>query len=216
MVVLFFLPEAQIGFSNRLLPAEASGLMLLRLVGCHSPYHQYKTERNERESEKKKKTGEDETQIVTKKLRVALSKVSSLRQSPSFPLCLYVFYVLRDQNRSGGQCQLYHIPNVFQEFCEVTKIPRICFLAPEAKLCLRVCADGCWWKQWWWGVLLVAGGGKLELLRKRRGMLRARGEKMENNSTWLAVMPSPRKEWRPMYVSSDVYLFLCMFVCLQD
>lgn len=164
---------------------------------------------------KKKKTGEDETQIVTKKLRVALSKVSSLRQSPSFPLCLYVFYVLRDQNRSGGQCQLYHIPNVFQEFCEVTKIPRICFLAPEAKLCLRVCADGCWWKQWWWGVLLVAGGGKLELLRKRRGMLRIhRVRRREREGRrWKTTAPGCYAFAKDR-VEADVCFQWCLFVSL--
>lgn len=68
----------------------------------------------------------------------------------------------------------------------------------------------------WWREARIAEKETRDAENSQGEEERARGEKMENNSTWLAVMPSPRIEWRRMYVSSDVYLFLCMFVCLQN
>lgn len=60
-----------------------------------------------------------------------------------------------------------------KNFCGVTKIPRICFSAPAAKPCLRVCgqtgADGRSGAAAGSG---DEGGQLLELLRKTQGKLR--------------------------------------------
>lgn len=61
----------------------------------------------------------------------------------------------------------------------------------------------------WWREARIAEKETRDAENSQGEEERARGEKMENNSTWLAVMPSPRIEWRRMYV-----MFICFSVCL--
>lgn len=54
---LSFLPAGPIGSTNRLPPAEASGLTLLRLVGCRFTYHQYGGEKRRGKEKDQRKVG---------------------------------------------------------------------------------------------------------------------------------------------------------------